>query len=240
MNFLELEDRYKRLMDEGEHILKGVEFRSSLRNSYLKNIELLEKEYKEQEDYIIKFKKAKKVIQKITDTRNEGAKKYIKDVVESGLTTILEEKVYKLEITDNDRGDSQKITDINLISIETGKPRKVGTAVKQITSILFIVSLLEMADSSRVLVLDEYLSGASGETAKKLSDVLVALSNNNEFQIFIVNHVLEISENPEVERIYLVNKGGKTGLKIDTEKTNREKKKRQGNLNNNEKEPLIY
>ena len=224
MGYLELEKKYLELDKKSNEILDGVEFKENLRATYKKNIEGLAVEYKDKEDYILKFKKAKKIIQKITDTRNEGAKGYIKDVVNKGLISVLEDRVYDLEITDSNRGDSQKITDIQLISVVTGKPRKVGTAVKQITSVLFIVSLLEMAGSSRVLVLDEYLSGASGETAKKLSDILVALSKNNNFQFFVVNHVLEISENPDVERIYL--KPTDKGLKIDKDKTSKEKKKR--------------
>lgn len=225
-NFSLLEKRFNELDKKCDDIIQGVEFRSKLREHLINNINKLEKNYEEQFDYINKFKKAKMVIQKITDSRNEGAKAYIKDIVNKGLTTILGDHLYDLVIQDDNRGDSQKITEIALISTETGKPRKVGTAVKQITSVLFIISLIEMAGCSRVLVLDEYLSGASGETAKKLSDILVALSKNNDFQIFVVNHVLEISDNLEVERIYLKHEKDKVGLVLDEEKTNKEKKRR--------------
>lgn len=221
-----LECKYKELMGKVDDIGRVVSYRNKVRRDIEKSIKELEKQYKNDLEYIVKFKKAKRVVQKITDTRNENVKSYIKDLVTKGLTSMLQKHDYNLEIQDSDRGDSHKITEIQLISTKTGKPRKVGTAVKQMTSLIFIISLLEIAGSSKILALDEYLSGASGETAKKLSDILVALSKNNEFQFFVVNHVLEISENPEFERIYLKKESDEEGLKIDKERTDKERKKR--------------
>lgn len=219
MKYLELEKRFEELNSEADLICKAVDYRSRLRRDLENNIKELTDEISSQEEYLQKFKMAKKVIQKITDERNIGAKKSIKELVNKGLTSILQKHSYDLEIHDDDRGDNQKITDIQLISTETGKPRKVGTAVKQVTSLIFIISLLEIAQSSKFIVLDEYLSGASGETASKLSDVLVAIAKNNHFQFFIVNHVLDISNNPEVIRIYVENNDDGKGLVINEEKT---------------------
>lgn len=230
MRYLEIEEEFNKLNDEAELIIQGVEYRSRLRRDLIDNIGVLKSEIVEQEEYIEKFKMAKKVIQKITDQRNIGAKKSIKELVNKGLTSILQKHSYDLEIHDGDRGANQKITDIQLISVDTGKPRKVGTAVKQVTSLIFIISLIEIARSSKFIVLDEYLSGASGDTANKLSDILVAISKNNNFQFFIVNHVLDISNNPEVIRFYLENTGDENGLKINKERTKKDYNKRQGML----------
>lgn len=219
MNYLALEKRFEELNSEADLIYKAVDYRSRLRRDLENNIKELTGEISSQEEYIQKFKMAKKAIQKITDERNIGAKKSIKELVNKGLTSILQKHSYDLEIHDDDRGDNQKITDIQLISTETGKPRKVGTAVKQVTSLIFIISLLEIAQSSKFIVLDEYLSGASGDTASKLSDILVAIAKNNNFQFFVVNHVLDISNNPEVIRIYVENNDDGKGLVINEERT---------------------
>ena len=217
-------------MEELTLIEHAVDNRTRLRNSFKTSIEELEKEIEESQEYLDKFKKAKKFIQKITDDRNKDVKKYIEDLVTKGLISIRQEHAYNLEIIDSNRGESSKVTDIILVSTKTGKPRKVGTAVKQTTSIIFIIALLEMSKCSRMLALDEYLSGASGETAEKLGDVLVALANNNKFQFFTVNHVLEISNNPEIKRIYFKNEDEKVGLIVDKEKTLKEEKRRQAIL----------
>lgn len=214
-------------MVDVELVSRVVDTRTAVRNTYHKSIEFLEREKEKSQEYINKFRKAKKCIQQITDDRNESVKKYIKDLVTQGLISIRQEHAYNLEINDGDRGSNSKITDILLVSTKTGKPRKVGTAVKQTTSIIFIISLLEMSKCSRMLALDEYLSGASGETAEKLGDVLVALANNNKFQFFIVNHVLEISKNPEIKRIYLKNDNEEEGLVLDVERTKKEELRRQ-------------
>lgn len=225
--FLEdVSKRYESLCQRVNELDKVVEYRNKWRRDVEKSIKELEVEYDEGMCYLEKFKKAKRVIQKITDTRNESVKEYIKDVVNKGLTAMLQRHDYNLEIQDGDRGDSQKVTEIQLISTKTGKPRKVGMAVKQITSLIFIISLLEIAGSSKILALDEYLSGASDETAAKLSDILVALAKNNEFQFFVVNHVIDISENPEFERVYLVKESDEEGLKVDVKKTEEDKKRR--------------
>lgn len=226
MRFAELEAKYNSLDEEYNEIIQAIDYRSRLRQELETSIEKLEAEILEREEYIQKFKMAKKYIQKITDDRNVGAKKHIKELVNKGLTSVLQNHSYNMEIFDGDRGDNQKITDIQLISTDTGKPRKVGTAVKQITSLIFIISLIEIAQSSKFVVLDEYLSGASGETAGKLSDVLAALATNNHFQFFIVNHVLDISNNPEVIRIYLENEKDERGLFINETKTHNDLIKR--------------
>lgn len=234
-SFSELVKEYENINSEAEDIIKGMEFKNRLRYEIQKSLEQLEDDIEAKRDYLTKFRKAKKYIQQITDDRNENVKIYMKDLIENGLATILENKEYELSIEDDNRGNDSKITKIQLISTHTGKPRKVGTAVKQNTSLLFIVALLEMAKSSRVLSLDEYLSGASGYTASKLSDVLVALSNNNEFQFFIVNHVNEISDNPEFIRIFIEKGSDDKGTVINMEKTKKEFELRQdilGELNN--------
>lgn len=226
MKFQELNSKFNTLDEEYNSVMSAIEYRSRLRRDLSNSIEKLSSDIQVQEEYIEKFKMAKKAIQKITDERNKGAKSSIKELVNKGLISILQKHSYNLEIHDDDRGDNQKITDIQLISVETGKPRKVGTAVKQVTSLIFIISLLEIAQSSKFIILDEYLSGASGETADKLSNVLAAIAENNNFQFFVVNHVLDISNNPDVERIYLENMGEEIGLVVDKDKTEREKQKR--------------
>lgn len=219
-------DEYKKLNNEAEKIIEEVEFRNRLRQEIHESLDKLEQEMESKEEYLMKFRKAKKYIQQITDDRNENVKLYMKDIIENGLATILENKEYEIIIEDDNRGDDAKITKIQLVSTHTGKPRKVGMAVKQNTSLLFIVVLLEIAKSSRMLALDEYLSGASGETASKLSDVITSLCKNNKFQFHVVNHVMEISDNNDFVRIYVEKNSDDEGTVVNKEKTQRDMDKR--------------
>ncbi len=219
-------DEYKELNNEAEKIIEEVEFRNRLRQEIHESLDKLEQEMESKEEYLMKFRKAKKYIQQITDDRNENVKLYMKDIIENGLATILENKEYEIIIEDDNRGDDAKITKIQLVSTHTGKPRKVGMAVKQNTSLLFIVVLLEIAKSSRMLALDEYLSGASGETASKLSDVITSLCKNNKFQFHVVNHVMEISDNNDFVRIYVEKNSDDEGTVVNKEKTQRDMDKR--------------
>lgn len=209
---MNVEERYEILSKEASSSIEFCDKIDFIKANIDNNIESLMSKYKEKEEYLENFKKAVKVVQRITDKRNE-VKEYIRKTVEQSLSVVLGSTMYNLDIIDGDRGEN-KFTDIQFISTITGKPRKVGTAVKQLTSLIFMISLLEISGSSKVLALDEYLGGASEETAKRLSSILVNLAKDYDFQIFIVNHVKEISDNEEFIRIYLEKENDKEGLKI--------------------------
>ena len=226
MRDVELEKRFEDCKERVSSLRKVVEYRGKVRKQLKESIEKLNKDYEEQKEYIDKLKRAKMYIQQITDERNE-VKNIIKDLTVKALTSIRGEYVYDLIIEDDVRGEDSKITNIQLINAETGSPRKPGTAVKQITSFIFIAMLIEMSGSSRVMCLDEYLGGASGETASKLSDVLIALTNNNGFQFFVANHVSDISNNPYFVRLYFKYDPDEDGMVLDKDRTEKERKYRE-------------
>lgn len=222
-NLLDLE--YRELMDNVAKFDKVVDLYSMVRNDTKKSIENLEAKYQEGEESLERFRKAGEVVKRITDRRNDGVKQHIKGAINSGINAILQKNAYTLTIEDDDRGTS-KVTNIEFISNDTGKPRKIGTAVKQSSSLIFVVTILKLAKSSKFIALDEYLSGASGTTASKLSDVLSAMAKNDGFQMFVVNHVLEISDNPEIIRYYFKKDSDEIGLKLDEYRTKLDREKR--------------
>jgi|SRR5699024_2174009 len=213
-------------LDKVESILERCEdYRDNLRllkrqvdtmedtvNGYDEDIESLMKEN-------LMCEKTSELFKKITDVRNKEAKEQIEDVLNYALSNIPLEQKYRATLEETESKRSGKELKIVLTDIETGFQRNLkdqtGTWVVQVISFILTMIVIKFSGSSRVMVLDEVFTGMEDhEMIKIFGDILVSLAENEDFQIFMVEHRKELDTIEGVQNIHLQIEEYEEGTKI--------------------------
>ncbi|MBE7114670.1 hypothetical protein FT641_19925 [Bacillus paranthracis] len=174
---------------------------------------------KEKQEKVDLCNKTSLMFKNIADERNEGAKQALTDVLNYALANVPLEQRYEARIEETISKRSGKEMVVILRDIDSGQERSLkhqtGTALSQIVGFLMTVIVIKFSGASRVIVLDEKLSGLQDEeTIRMFGDVIVALAKNEDFQIIMVEHKSELKTVEGVTVIPLVLRDYERGLEV--------------------------
>ncbi|MFV1457995.1 hypothetical protein, partial [Bacillus mycoides] len=103
----------------------------------------------------------------IADERNEGAKQALTNVLNYALANVPLEQRYEARIEETISKRSGKEMIVILRDVDTGQERSLkhqtGTALSQIVGFLMTVIVIKFSGASRVILIDEKLSGLQDE-----------------------------------------------------------------------------
>lgn len=200
-----MRDEYRSREMQRDTVKQGVD-------TYTENIQKLE-------ELEIQYGKATEVFKTIADERNEQAKATLEEVLCWALENIDLEQRYHARIEEVESKRSGKELYIVLRDLDTGRERalrnQTGTAISQIVSFLMNMISIKFSGASRILVMDEVLSGLHDVgTVRMFGEIMVALAKNEDFQIIFVEHEREFENVEGIERINLVLKEYEKGLEV--------------------------
>lgn len=132
---------------------------------------------------------ALEILRAISDESVKNSYEYIEKNINDALSRIFPEKIRKIRLVEGRRGNYPQL-ELQLI-VEAGLTRSLksctGHGVTQVISLLSNMCLIVINGGRRFLVLDEVMSGMSGNTLAVISDVLKAFAEIG-FQYVIVEH----------------------------------------------------
>lgn len=163
--------------------------------------------------------KSSLLFKKIADDRNKSAKEQIEKVMNYALSNVPLEQNYKATLEEKESKRSGKEMRIVLTDIDTGYERdlkdQTGTWIVQIISFILTMIILKFNESSRVMILDEVFTGMEDyEMIKIFGDILVSLSENEDFQLFMVEHRSELDRVEDIKSIPLRIEDYNEGTKV--------------------------
>lgn len=174
---------------------------------YKKDIEKLEQE----ELLLIEVAQ---LTQSIAYEKTQDAKEVLENVLNHALDQVELDANYTAHLV---QPETKRAVQGLLIQLEeegTGEVRtpltSTGTMVAQLISILMSIIVIKFSGRRRVLVLDESLSGFSGlHSIPAFGDLLVALAENEGFQIIMVEHKEQLADVPGITEINVMKRGGR-------------------------------
>lgn len=163
--------------------------------------------------------KTSELFKSISDTRNKVAKEKIEQVLNYALSEIPLEQKYRATLEESSSRRSGKELRIILTDTETGYQRglrnQTGTWIKQLVSFILNMIVIKFSGSSRIMVLDEVFSGIEDyKTIKMFGEVLTSLAENEDFQIFMVEHGRELDNIDGINNIPLGIKDYERGTEV--------------------------
>ena len=212
-------DRVNRILGACEEQREEIK----IKQKHVETIEEVVERYKENiekmEDEIQICEKTSKVFKSISDNRNKVAKEKIESVLNYALSEIPLEQNYRARIEEASSKRSGKELTIILTDTDTGYQRtlrnQTGTWVKQLISFILNMIIVKFSGASRVLILDEVFSGIEDyETIRTFGEILTSLADNEDFQIFMVEHGRELDTIEGFNNIPLGIKNYETGTEV--------------------------
>lgn len=157
------------------------------------------------------------VFKSVIDGRNKSAKDKLESMLNFALSYIPLENNYTIKLEEFDTKRSGREFSIKLFDKNANKLRGVrtqsGTAITQLVSFLVRVVVISFSGARRVLLIDENLSGFQDkETIRMFGEILVALAENENFQILMVEHKSEFNEVPGMYNYRLAREGYDKGV----------------------------
>ena len=151
--------------------------------------------------------KAIDLLKKISDDRTNSALEVLQNTVNWALENIKLAQKFEIVLDVRERGDS-KVLNIVLNDLEKNKQRTLkhqsGTAVRQIISFLLQMSIISISGASKIVILDEVLSGLQDkDTIRMFGEIIVALAVNDGFQFIFVEHKSELHEVEGITQLHL-------------------------------------
>lgn len=215
-----LDERVEEMLGEVESMRDSVRSRQMQRDTVQEGVETYDTDIGKLEELEIQYGKATEVFKTIADDRNEEAKAALEDVLSWALGNIELEQRYEAYIEEMESKRSGKEMTIVLRDLDTGRERKLknqtGTAISQIVSFLMNMIAIKFSGASRILVIDEVLSGLHDVgTVRMFGEIMVALAKNEDFQIILVEHERELGNVEGIERIHLALEDYEKGLQVN-------------------------
>lgn len=204
---MNIHEKYNKVMDIFED-KKSQNLAFKIRHDSTK--ELLD-DYEEQLKRITQLsvdnQKAIDLLKKISDDRTNSALEVLQNTVNWALENIKLAQKFEIVLDVRERGDS-KVLNIVLNDLEKNKQRTLkhqsGTAVRQIISFLLQMSIISISGASKIVILDEVLSGLQDkETIRMFGEIIVALAVNDGFQFIFVEHKSELHEVEGITQLHL-------------------------------------
>lgn len=210
MEEMTVKERYERVLEKMSQSTLTTEANrvryETAKESFNRNKDELNQLKKDEEN----LQKAMEAFKKISDARSEDAKNMLESVLNWTLSNVELNQEYQARLIERQRGQSGKELEIELTDINTGYTRNLtdqsGTALAQIVSLIMVAIVIKFSGATRIMVLDEYMSGIEDpETVKMFGKILVALGENEGFQFIIVEHqdLLDTIEGMNVYRLAL-------------------------------------
>lgn len=136
-------------------------------------------------------------LKRISTQRTENAKNELEDVLNWVLDKIPLEQQYSARIEES-TGKNRGLN-IILSDKDTGFERSIseqsGTALAQILSFLMVIIVIKFSGATRIVVIDEVFSGIDDpDVVDMFGKILVALSENENFQFIMVEHQPSLDE----------------------------------------------
>lgn len=132
---------------------------------------------------------ALEILRNISDESVINSYRYIEKNINDALSRIFPDKIRQIKLVEGRRGNYPQL-EMQLL-VENGITRSLksctGHGVTQVISLLSIMCLIVINGGRRFLVLDEVMSGMSGNTLSVIADVLKAFTEIG-FQYVIVEH----------------------------------------------------
>lgn len=211
--------RVDRIFRKMNKLRDGVKMLQHDKRTGESRLEKFKEDVETKQKAIDRYNKASIVFKKEADQRDEEAKEALENVLNYALSNIQLEQDYRarIEIIPSNRSGKEMV--VVLQDINTGFERRLktqtGRAIRQIISFLMTVIVIKFSGASRMLLIDEQLSGLQDlETIHMFGDILVALANNEGFQFFVVEHKTELNVVEGIKVINLVLNDYERGLEI--------------------------
>lgn len=178
------------------------------------NVEDYSNKIIELEDREITLEQVAHLCQSIAHSKNQEAKDILEEVLNHALQQVELDAEYTAHLIQPETKRAVRGLYIKLIEEETGEERtpltSTGTMVAQLISILMTIIVIKFSGKRKVLVLDEVLSGFSGlHSIPTFGNFLVSLSENEGFQIIMVEHKEQLAEVEGVHNISVDKKDGR-------------------------------
>lgn len=185
------EDLKSRLCAVEERVSTIEEEKSNI-EYMIGSLESTVESYKEQEKALyneyLTLDRVFQLFKQLSDERTEDAVEVIQSTLNMALQSIRLERDYIVDIVLDGMELSFNLIDTKTQEIDSLR-HDTGTAVSQILSVLTILVILKLSHASKILFLDETLYGINDrESIQMMAEVLVALAENEDFQIFWVEH----------------------------------------------------
>lgn len=133
---------------------------------------------------------------------------YITGIINKALSELFPHDVRRVYLEHTLHGGQHAHMKVKVVNSE-GKERDLslqsGTGLRQVISFLFVLSLIEIRKSRRILLMDELLSGLHPE-AKRVVMEIVSIFADEGFQFVMVEYGVD-----DLGRMYLVEKPDKIG-----------------------------
>lgn len=208
------------ISEEVKLTLKEIDNLVLNQNAKVQTKQILENSIREYKELILKTSKnldivvnALEILRQISDESVINSYRYIEKNINDALSRIFPEKTRQIKLVEGRRGNYPQL-EIQLI-VENGKTRSLtsctGHGVTQVISLLSNMCLIVINGGRRFLVLDEVMSGMSGNTLSVISDVLKAFAEIG-FQYIIVEHGFI----PEGSKVVVLESINDIGRIVDT------------------------
>lgn len=183
-------DRWKKFIEEVEDLELTQRANMKTKNNLEESINKLRNENKVLYEELDINSKAITLIRGVSDEVVQKSYEFIADSINASLARIFNKTTRKIRIKEYTRAGQYPQLEIEL-TVESGKVRSLksdsGHGIMQIISLLCILSLIVITDGRRVLVLDEALSGLSGNSREIVSEILWSFTEIG-FQFIISEH----------------------------------------------------
>lgn len=194
---MRITSKIDRILGVCEEQREQVKIRAKHVETIQEVVEKYENNITAMEDEVQLCEQSSKLFKSISDDRNKVAKEKIEQVLNYALSEIPLEQSYRAELVEVSSKRSGKELTVVLTDIDTGYTRglrnQTGTWVKQLVSFILNMIVIKFSGKSLILVLDEVFSGIEDEKMiQTFGKILTSLAENENFQIFMVEHGKEL------------------------------------------------
>lgn len=189
------------MIDYSTTLLAKQEERRALRDSHLSRIEVMRADLDKRVDELDDYLRAATLVGTTSDYMVKKTLNVITGVINKALGVIFPEDPRSISITHEMH---KKVYPHFIVNLYTGHARKKrafkmsGTGLKQIISLLFNASLLDVRGGRLLLVMDEVLNGLHPAAQDLMRELIKALARR--FQFIIVEHGFDIGKQYEIKR----------------------------------------
>ena len=156
--------------------------------------------------YIVMLE-AQKLLATVSDDNTTAVLDYITGIINKALSELFPHDVRRIYLEKKLHAGQHAHIVVKLENSE-GRERDLtlqsGTGLRQTISFLFVISLIEIRKSRRILLMDELLSGLHPEAKRVITDIMQIFAEEG-FQFVMVEYGVD-----DVGRLYLVEKPDKT------------------------------
>lgn len=190
-------------MSEFTQQILGIDVAYKRRLELQNKIDTLAKQLQTYNTQYIVMLEAQQLLATVSDNNTTAVLDYITGIINKALTELFPHDVRRIYLEKSlYAGQHANIK----VKLENSKGRErdltlqSGTGLRQVISFLFVISLIEIRKSRRILLMDELLSGLHPEAKRIITDIMQIFAEEG-FQFIMVEYGVD-----DVGRGYLVEK----------------------------------